>query len=202
MSFPARTALTWRAGLIGLLAALCAAGPAAAGGAEAALETVADVDLDRYMGRWHQIALLPNRFQAMCAADTTATYSRLPDGRVRVVNACRDDGGTLQRAEGVARLNDTYDDPARLEVRFAPAWLGFLPFVWGDYWILALEPDYSAVLVGAPDRDYLWVLARTPRIPRETYERLLDVARRQGFDVTALRLERPDAVSAPPDATH
>ena len=197
MTYPARTALTWRAGLIGLLAALCAVGPAAAGGAEAALETVADVDLDRYMGRWYQIALLPNRFQAMCAADTTATYSRLPDGRVRVVNACRDDGGTLQRAEGIARLNDSYDDPARLEVRFAPAWLGFLPFVWGDYWILALEPDYSAVLVGAPDRDYLWVLARAPRIPHETYERLLDVARSQGFDVSALRLERPDAVGVP-----
>jgi apolipoprotein D and lipocalin family protein len=144
--------------------------------------------------------LLPNRFQAMCAAETTATYSRLPDGRVRVVNACRDEAGTMHSAEGVARLNDEYDDPARLEVRFAPAWLGFLPFVWGDYWILALEPDYGAVLVGAPDRDYLWVLARTPRISHETYERLLEVARDQGFDVTALRLERADAVAGPGDA--
>ncbi len=192
MSDMARTAVP----LCALLMALFSVVTAAAGGAAAALETVEDVDLDRYMGRWHQIALLPNRFQAMCEAETTATYSPLPDGRVRVVNACRDEGGTLQRAEGVARLNAEYDDPARLEVRFAPAWLGFLPFVWGDYWILALEPDYSAVLVGAPDRDYLWVLARTPRIPRETYERLLDVARGQGFDVSALRLERPDAVDA------
>lgn len=193
MRRPARTVLVRCALLIALLRAVA---PAAAG-AEAALDTVEDVDLDRYMGRWHQIALLPNRFQAMCAADTTATYSRLPDGRVRVVNSCRDEAGSLQRAEGVARLNDAYDDPARLEVRFAPAWLGFLPFVWGDYWILALEPDYSAVLVGAPDLDYLWVLARTPRIPRETYDRLLDVAREQGYDVAALTLEGPDVVGGP-----
>jgi len=193
MRHPARTVLVRHALFIALLMAVAAA----AAGAEAALDTVEDVDLDRYMGRWHQIALLPNRFQAMCVADTTATYSRLPDGRVRVVNSCRDETGTLQRAEGVARLNDAYDDPARLEVRFAPAWLGFLPFVWGDYWILALEPDYSAVLVGAPDRDYLWVLARTPRIPRETYDRLLDVAREQGFDVAALTLEGPDVVGGP-----
>ncbi|MEQ8660242.1 MAG: lipocalin family protein [Gammaproteobacteria bacterium] len=162
--------------------------------AAAPLATVDDVDLERYMGRWHQVAHLPNWFQRACASATSATYARRPDGRVSVLNTCRNEDGELERAEGVARLNPVYDDPARLEVRFAPAWLGFLPFVWGDYWILALEPDYSAVLVGAPSREYLWVLARTPSLPRQTYTRLLDVARAQGFELDALRLEHPGAV--------
>ncbi|MEQ8230141.1 MAG: lipocalin family protein [Gammaproteobacteria bacterium] len=162
--------------------------------AAAPLATVDAVDLDRYMGRWHQIAHLPNWFQRMCTAQTSAEYSRLPDGRVRVVNSCRNGDGELERAEGVARLNPHYDDPARLEVRFAPAWLGFLPFVWGDYWILALEPDYSAVLVGAPNREYLWILARETSLPRTTWDRLVDVARAQGFVLDELRLEHAGAV--------
>ena len=165
---------------------------AAADAAE--LETIAVLDVPRYMGLWHQIAHLPNRFQAVCAAETRANYSLQEDGRVRVVNECREANGTIERAEGVARPNREWDDAARLEVRFAPAWLSFLPFVWGDYWILALEPDYSAALVGAPNRAYLWVLARTESLPRATYQRLIDTARRQGFAVDELRLEHPGAV--------
>lgn len=171
-----------------------------AGQAEAAdtLVTVADVDLARYMGRWHQIALLPNRFQDFCVGDTTADYSLRDDGRVRVVNQCRDASGALRRAEGVARVNPRYGDPARLEVRFAPAWLGFLPFVWGDYWILDLTPDYGAVLVGAPDRDYLWILAREAPLDPDIYAAFVAHARRAGFPVERLVLEDPAAVAADP----
>ena len=160
----------------------------------APLDTVDTVDLERYMGRWHQIAHLPNWFQRVCVGETSADYTRLPDGRVSVVNTCRNARGGHERAAGVARLNPRFDDPARLEVRFAPRWLAFLPFVWGDYWILALEPDYSAVLVGAPNRKYLWVLARETSLPRATWERLLAVAGAQGFALDELRLEHGQAV--------
>ena len=66
---------------------------------------------------------------------------------------------------------------------FAPAFLSFLPAVWGDYQIIALGPEYDHAVVGTPDRAYLWVLARAPRIDPGLYRRLLDGAKAQGFDV-------------------
>lgn len=153
---------------------------------EQPLETVDAVDLERYAGRWYQIALLPNAFQRQCARDTSATYRLLDDGQVEVVNACVGADGKAQVARGLARVNAAYGDPARLEVRFAPAWLGWLPFVWGDYWILALEPDYSAVLVGAPGHEYLWVLAREKSLDAGVYARLVEHAAAQGFEVSKL----------------
>ena len=74
-------------------------------------------------------------------------------------------------------------------VRFAPKWLSLLSFVWGDYWVLAIESDYSAVLVGSPDRKYLWVLARTPTISKKVYRRLTSIGLAQGFNISELVLE-------------
>lgn len=168
----------------GLVVALLLAFPTLAD--ERPLETVDGVDLARYAGRWYQIALLPNAFQRQCARDTAANYRLLDSGQVEVVNACVDADGESQVAHGLARVNAAYGDPARLEVRFAPAWLGFLPFVWGDYWILALEPDYSAALVGAPGREYLWVLAREKSLGAGVYARMVERAAAQGFEVSKL----------------
>lgn len=148
------------------------------------LPVVAELDLDRYAGTWHEIARYPNFFQRNCARDVTANYTRNPDGTIRVVNACRKDDGTLISAEGVARVVAT----ARLEVRFAPAWLGWLPLVWGDYWVIDLGPDYRYAVVGTPSRDYLWILAREPRMDEETFARIAGRLAGLGFD--AARLER------------
>ena len=144
---------------------------------------LAEVDLARYAGRWYEVARFPNRFQAKCVAETTADYGRLADGRIRVVNACRTADGSIARVEGRARVAGR---TSTLKVRFAPAFLSFLPFVWGDYWILDLTPDYSAALVGSPDRKYLWILARTPTLDEATYARLVAAAATQGFDVARL----------------
>lgn len=155
---------------------------------------VAHVDLARYAGRWHEIARFPNRFQAKCAGETTADYELLPDGDIRVVNACRRADGELTRVEGRARLARRGGPTSVLKVRFAPRFLSFLPFVWGDYWILDLTEDYGAALVGSPDRAYLWVLARSPLLDERTYDRLVSAAAAQGFDVA--RLVRSPAQSA------
>ena len=144
------------------------------------------VDLARYAGRWYEIARLPNSFQSKCTGETTADYELLSNGQFRVVNQCRQADGTLKRAEGRARLADRDGPTSKLKVRFAPAFLSFLPMVWGNYWILDLTPDYSAVLVGDPSRKYLWILARAPTLPDTTYQRLLATASRQGFDVSRL----------------
>jgi apolipoprotein D and lipocalin family protein len=144
--------------------------------------SVPTVDLRRYAGLWHEIARFPNRFQARCQEETTATYEPLPNGELRVVNTCRDAESRLIRAEGRARLADREGPASRLKVRFAPKILSFLPVVWADYWILDLTEDYGAALVGTPNREYLWVLSRTPQLDEPTYQRLVATATAQGFD--------------------
>jgi len=162
---------------------------------DADLLTVEAFDLVRYMGRWHQIALLPNRFQTDCVGETTAEYRFIKNAEVRVVNQCREVDGELHSAEGAVRRNANFDDPARLEVRFAPAWLSLLPAVWGDYWVMDVEADYSAAMVGSPNREYLWILARGQAISAETYSRFVASAKRQGFAVSLLEREPGKTVS-------
>jgi apolipoprotein D and lipocalin family protein len=159
------------------------------------VRTVEMVDLDRYVGEWYEIARFPNRFQRACVGDVRASYAKRPDGRIDVLNRCRTSDG-ITEAKGVARVVDPVTC-AQLEVRFAPAILSFLPFVWGDYWILGLSADYSWAVVGSPDRSYLWILARTPALDAEPFAAALDVARANGFDVARLvmtsHVATPDA---------
>jgi apolipoprotein D and lipocalin family protein len=143
-------------------------------------------DLRRYAGVWYEIARFPNRFQARCRGETTATYEQLPNGELRVLNTCRDAESRVIRAEGRARLADRRGPASRLKVRFAPKILSFLPMVWADYWILDLTEDYGAALVGTPNRKYLWVLSRTPQLDESTYQRLVATATAQGFDEARL----------------
>lgn len=145
------------------------------------------VDLARYAGRWYEIARLPNRFQDRCAGDVSATYTLRDDGRFAVLNECRKANGSMARAEGLARRAEQAGPPSRLKVRFAPAWLSFLPQVWGDYWILELHPDYRHALVGDPARRYLWILSRTPDLDAADYASLVAAAEAKGFEVAALR---------------
>jgi Bacterial lipocalin len=163
-----------------------------------ALPVQSGVDLQRYAGTWHEQARLPNRFQDDCAGEVQADYGIRPDGAIDVVNQCRTRDGATKTAHGLARLSRDADppDPAKLQVRFAPAWTSWLPMVWGDYWILHLQDGYRHALVGTPDRKYLWVLSRDRRADRATVDALLDHARSLGFDTD--RVVRT-AGSAPSD---
>lgn len=156
----------------------------AAHGAEA-LATIPSLDVQRYMGAWYEIAKFPNEFQKKCVGNTTATYSLREDGRVKVVNRCRTRDGGAEAAEGVARQIGSATSP-RLEVRFAPAFLSFLPRVWGDYWVIDLDQDYQLSAVSEPRREYLWILARTPQVDAAAYEALLARLRAQGLDTSRL----------------
>lgn len=150
----------------------------------APLQAVAPVDLKRYAGVWHEQARLPNRFQKNCTGPVTAQYTLMPDGTVEVRNVCVVAGG-VDESVGTARVVPVAGQPGagRLKVRFAPEWLSWLPMVWGDYWILKLDRDYEVALVGTPDRDFLWVLSRAPRLDEGTLAAELDYARTLGFDV-------------------
>jgi len=147
-------------------------------------ETVPQVDLERYAGTWFELARFPTRFQRQCVGDVTATYEGRPDGRVRVINRCRTQDGSVEEATGVARRAGSTG--GKLEVRFAPRWLSFLPFVWGDYWILGLAEDYSTAVVGAPDRETLWLLSREAEVSPQVYDAMVAVAAQQGYDTARL----------------
>ncbi len=137
------------------------------------LPTVQSVDLDRYVGTWVEIAHLPNFFQSKCASDTQATY-RADGKEVEVVNQCRKEDGTVEQITGVAKVVEG-SQGAKLRVSF------FRP-IYGDYWILDLDPDYRWVLVGEPSRKYAWILARAPDLDAATHEALLARAAALGFD--------------------
>lgn len=168
-----------------LLALALSASAAHAAQAERPVETVSRVDLSRYVGEWFEIARLPNWFQQSCASDVRARYATRDDGRIDVVNTCQKRDGQTTQARGLARVVDARTS-AKLQVRFAPAFLSFLPMVWGDYWIVGLANDYSWAVVGSPDRKYLWILARTPSLGVTCVDEALALARSQGFDTGRL----------------
>jgi apolipoprotein D and lipocalin family protein len=175
-----------------LLPALLPAG-AAAGESPQSPVPVARVDLERYAGRWFEIAKIPNRFQKQCVGGTTATYTLREDGKIEVVNRCRKRGGGMAEARGVAEIVDK-ETHAKLRVSFV-SFLGFRPF-WGDYWILALGENYEYALVGTPDRKYGWILSRTPALPTETIRGILDAIRTQGYDPDRFQASSQDSTSA------
>jgi len=144
------------------------------------LQTVQQVDLNRYMGTWYEIASFPQRFQKGCVA-SRATYSLRKDGKVSVLNQCRNEtlDGKLRTAKGTAWVVDKHTN-AKLKVRF------FWPFS-GDYWIIDLSSDYEYAVVGHPDRTYLWILCRKPQMDPDTYEGIVQRLKVQRYDVSRLK---------------
>lgn len=157
--------------------------------------TVASVDLQRYLGTWYEIARLPMRHEPEDYRDITATYSLQDDGKVRVANRAIDGKGELQESIGEATPVEGSHN-SKLEVSFLPEGLRWIPFTKGDYWILRLDPGYQVALVGGPDRKYLWLLARTPRIDAATRDEYLATARAQGFDLDEL-IHTPQSAADP-----
>lgn len=150
-----------------------------------ALTTVPRLDIARYVGTWYEIAKFPNRFQRMCAANTQAQYRGLESGQIEVINRCQKASGEMAEAVGKARLVGDAGSP-KLQVRFAPAWLSFLPMVWGNYWVIDLDDNYQLAAVSEPQREYLWILSRTPNVEPAVYAALLKRLQTQGFDTQRL----------------
>jgi len=151
------------------------------------VRTIASLDVPKYLGTWYEIAKFPNWFQKKCVGNTKAVYSMRADNNLKVLNSCKNADGVVSEAEGTARQIGAQDSP-KLEVRFAPAWLSFLPMVWGDYWVIDLDPQYQVAAVSDPKREYLWVLSRTPQLDKKVYEDLLQRLQAQQFDVRKLEI--------------
>lgn len=148
-----------------------------AGSANAPVESL---DLERYLGPWHEVARRPQFFQRHCVSDTTATYTRTSAERIRVINRCRDEDGEVIEAAGEAR---TTPRAGALEVSFLPRALAWLPVGWGDYWVVDLDPDYRWAVVGGPSRKALWVLARDPALPPALFDRIRQRAEARGYGI-------------------
>jgi apolipoprotein D and lipocalin family protein len=156
-------------------------------GNDAPVKTIPSLDVQRYLGTWYEIAKYPNWFQKKCASNTKAAYSARPDGTLKVLNSCKNADGEVSEAEGTARQIGAKDS-AKLEVRFAPAWLAFIPMVWGDYWVIDLDPQYQVAVVSDPRREYLWILSRAPQLDKKVYEDTLQRLQMQQFDTRKLEL--------------
>lgn len=150
--------------------------------AEPPLNAAPAVEIDRYLGRWYEIARYPNGFQKECEA-VTAAYSRREDGLIKVVNACGAiEGSRARTAVGRAKIVDPQSN-AKLKVSF------FGPF-WGDYWIVDLKEDYARAIVGEPSGRYLWVLAREPALSEAERADILATLDRLGYPSEPLHFTR------------
>jgi len=145
------------------------------------LKTVEHVDIERYMGTWYEIAKFPQRFEKGLVG-ITATYSLLPNGKVRVLNSgyMGDFNGKPKTAKGKAWIVDK-ETNAKLKVSF------FWPFA-GDYWIIELGKDYEYAVIGESSRKYLWILSRTPQMDEHVYEGIVQRLKQKEFDVSKIEL--------------
>lgn len=142
------------------------------------LTPVSGFDGQRYLGTWYEIARLDHSFERGLE-QVTAHYSLNPDGSIRVINRGYDPAQQQwQQAEGIAKFVSS-PDVGHLKVSF------FGPF-YGGYNILLLDADYQYALVSGPNRNYLWLLARTPTLATTTYDQIIEQARQMGFDTQQL----------------
>ena len=142
------------------------------------LQTVPHVDINKYMGKWYEIATIPQKFQKGCHC-TTAEYFFIENKYIKVVNTCRKDSlnGIVKQIEGKAFL--TKNSSSKLKVQF------FWPFK-AKYWIIDLAKDYSYAVVGHPNRKYLWILSRSPHMNDDIYTEIIDRLKIQEYNTEYL----------------
>lgn len=150
------------------------------------VESVQQVDVQRYAGMWYEVARAPNSFQAKCEGDVTATYRPLADGSIKVINRCRQGDDRWAVSVGKAQAPKGDSSGAKLKVSFLPNWLQWVPGTKADYWVVLLDPEYRFAVVSEPTREYMWILSRTPAMDPRTYDQIVDRLREQGYAVDNL----------------
>jgi len=141
--------------------------------------TVKELDLNRYLGKWYEIARFPHSFEKSLVG-VTATYSLRDDGKIKVMNQGYKNtlDGELSVAEGKAKIPNKLE-PAKLKVSFF--WIFY-----GDYYVLELDENYQYVMIGSSSPKYFWILCRTPQMDSAIYEMLLEKARKRGYNLDKL----------------
>lgn len=145
------------------------------------LQTVASVEIYRYMGQWYEIAQYPTKFQKGCECTTAEYYLNVKD--VTVINTCKKNGKE-KKIKGKAFIVPNSNN-AKLKVQF------FWPFK-GDYWIISLDKDYNWAVVSNPDRNYLWILSRSKKMAPELYQKIITDLVSRGFDESRIVKTKQD----------
>jgi apolipoprotein D and lipocalin family protein len=145
------------------------------------VKTVPYVDLSKYAGKWYEIASFPQRFQKGCNA-TTAEYTATDKGYIIVENRCNKGSidGKQTYIKGKAFVEKNSGN-AKLKVQF------FWPFR-AKYWIIDLADDYSFAVVSHPNKKYLWILSRTPKMEENVYKQIITRLKDKGFDLAKLQI--------------
>jgi apolipoprotein D and lipocalin family protein len=136
------------------------------------------VDLQRFQGKWYEIAKLPRLTETNCTG-TVANYRMRPDGDLEMTSECHVDtlDGPPKAISAKAIVPDrTVAAKLALEIG------GF----YGDYWILEVGDSYEYAVIGHPSRAYLWILSRTPALEQETLNAVLERAKAQHYNVDRL----------------
>jgi apolipoprotein D and lipocalin family protein len=141
----------------------------------APLQTVEKIDLNKYLGTWYEIARFEHFFEKDCK-NVSANYSMMDEKTIKVINRCTKIT-TNEKKEVTGRAYATDKTNSKLKVSF------FRPF-YGDYWVLILDENYEYVLVGTPNREYLWILARQNTISEEVKNTILKKLPSLGFDAS------------------
>ena len=138
--------------------------------------TVASLDVERYMGRWYEIARYDHSFERNMEY-CKAQYTLMPDGKILVENSGVDSrNGKFRITDGKAKLGD---QPGQLRVSF------FL-FFYSDYNVMMVDENYQISLVGSKAEKYLWILSRTPEPDPALLQMILDEAESRGYDTSKL----------------
>lgn len=139
--------------------------------------TVKQLDISRFMGKWYEIARYDHTFEKGMTY-VTAEYSLESDGKIRVINRGIKNGKPKEIV-GKAKQPDPMEYPGRLKVSF---------FLWfySDYYILELDKDYQYALIGSSSDKYLWILSRTPELPKDILDKLLANIKQRGYDLSRL----------------
>ena len=141
------------------------------------LQTVEKVDLERYLGTWYEIARYEHFFEKDCK-NVSANYSIMDEETIKVINKCTKIQ-TNEKKEAMGRAYAIDETNSKLKVSF------FRPF-YGDYWVLILDENYEYAVVGTPNREYLWILARDKKLPLKIQNDILEKLPSLGFDISKL----------------
>ncbi|TAG77917.1 MAG: hypothetical protein EAZ21_13895 [Betaproteobacteria bacterium] len=145
------------------------------------VKSVEKLQLDRYLGKWHEVASIPQFFQRKCVRDTIAEYTALESGEVRVENTCTRADAGREKAEGRARVEGAAGS-SKLTVTFLDLFGAYRYWAGGDYWVIELDPQYRWAVIGHPTRRYGWVLSRTAALPQATLAEIIGRIKSQGYD--------------------
>ncbi|RTL12096.1 MAG: hypothetical protein EKK54_05435 [Neisseriaceae bacterium] len=162
---------------------------AAVGNESGKIVAINDFAVDKYMGKWFEIARLPAYFEKRCVAPITIEYAHKGD-EIQVTNSCATLSGDLYTRDGIAYLSESnLNGDGRLVVTSFPAWLRWTHLGLSDYWVIYADASYT--MVASPDKKYLWIFSREETPALEDIQRLISLAEKQGFDISKLIFNYP-----------